>query len=453
VTAPSAARRTLIALGLWLFVFGIECGLARQFHVRQVLSSVDTLFNADAGWFLIGFADGHGTGTSWGARSMIHPNVANWVNPPVRLAAHLCTVVVLCDTPAEVARRQVGASVAPALAATESVLLFAAAWLMFRTPLLAVLAAALNAALFPSVIFGALPESYALSGCAFAALFYLVSRHSASLAVGPAAWIAVGVLLAGITITNLVPFVLIVAFVQLHATGSLRHALMRTVRWSVTAVVVTVVVAVAITSAYGSLDDFWSGPVKQRVEIHISRYRPGTESFAGYTRRQLRKILPRAAVAFPVALGNTLLPGLPSVRDGAEPGKPARQSFATAPDVPHALSEVTYERSGATWSTALSLIAIAGAVWCALFLPHPNRLVYQAAALLLAYNWAFHSVFGTELFLYAKHWTVGVTVLLWAWMHLTRPIRKAGAVVIGVLIVAGVARGIQALQWILQLLP
>ena len=418
-----------------------------------MVSSVDTLFNADAGWFLMGFADGHGTGTSWGGRSLIHPNVANFINPPVRVLAHLCTAVLLCATPAEMARRQVATAVAPALAATESVLLFLAAWLLFRRRLLAVLAATMNAALFPSVIFGALPESYALSGCAFAALFYLVARQAVGLAVGSAAWILVGAALAGATITNLVPFALIVALAQLHATGTVRQALMRTLGLSVSAVLVTAVLAVAIASAYGSLADFRTGSVKQRVEIDVSRYRPGTESLAGYTRRQLGKILPRAAVAFPVALGNTLLPGSPSVRNAAKPGEPVRRGDATEPDVPHATLEITYEQSGATWGTVLSLFAIVGAVWCAFALPHANRLVYLAAVMLVAYNWAFHSVFGTELFLYAKHWTVGVSVVLWAWLHVARPIRQAGAVAIAVLIVAAAARDVHAVQWVLQTLP
>lgn len=444
--ALRARRTVLCALALWLAVFSAEYALARAFEERQVLSSIDMLFNADAGWFLTAFADGRGTGTSWGGRSLIHPNVANWVNPAVRAVAPLCSAVAVCEADAVRARRQVATAVAPVLAATAAVFLFLGALCVFRDHLRAVAAAILNAVLFPSVIFGALRESYGMTACAFAALFYLVCRESAGKRVPSAAWLATGTALAGVTLTNLVPFAIVFGLVQRRRTGHVWRAAGRTVAIAAAAIGTTAALAVTVGLAYGALDDFRSGPVRQRVEIHVSAFRPGTESFVSYTIRQVRKVVPRATVAVPAAFGHTIVPARATVRDVADPAGTVASSSSVEARV-----EISYEPL--TWATLVALTSLAGAAWCVWRMPGGARLPYQAAGALIAYNWIFHAVFGTELFLYATHWSLGIAVLLWGWLDERAPYSNVRRAVAAALFAVIFVRNLLALQTIFGALP
>jgi len=66
------------------------------------------------------------------------------------------------------------------------------------------------------------------------------------------------------------------------------------------------------------------------------------------------------------------------------------------------------------------------------------RPVVRVACALIAGNWIFHAVFGVELFLYAKHWSVAVTFALAPLVATVRPPsnRAVGALFALLLLVA-----------------
>ena len=154
-----------------------------------------------------------------------------------------------------------------------------------------------------------------------------------------------------------------------------------------------------------------------------------------------------AIISFPKALADTVLPSRPAIHGRALGLDTTRGTIGARADPS---LQVVFRETPADWGTLLALAAIIGAASVAVRSRAPQRMVYQVAMCLIAANWIFHSVFGIELFLYAKHWSVAVAVLLAAWTDVTPSRPSAGATVLGLLIVVAAWRDVSVFQHILR---
>jgi hypothetical protein len=441
--------RSAIVAVMWAALTGaLCCVLATALSAAGVFEYVDVLFDTDVAWFLQGFSEGRGTGTGWGARSLVHPNVANFVNPPVRALAATCAAISVCAEPAQ-ARLTLAMWVSPTAAAFETYLLFLAIRVVSGSDARASLVALMNLVLLPTLVYGALPESFALTGSAFAAFFYLVSRTAAGRPVHAAWWLVVGTAVASITLTNIWLFALGYTVTQARDRGLTVSAVLAAARLAAGSLAATAALALVFGAAYDALSEYRT-ELQQFRELRAPRERVAERQWPAVIPETIGLAVSGAFMSFPKALGDTVLPPRPSIQ-GPALGLDTTRGTIGARAEPSL--QVNFRNTSADWGTLLALVAVVGAAGAAVMSRGPQRLVYQVAMALIAANWIFHSVFGIELFLYAKHWSVAVAVLLAAWLDLKRPGPHAGTIVFVLLIVVAAWRDVSVFQHMFRSLP
>jgi hypothetical protein len=439
-------RGALAPAVLAALTFALCYGIALALSRSGVFQYVDVLFDTDAAWFRKGFSDGLGTGTGWGARSVVHPNVANLINPPLRFVAAACSGAGVCD-PALVLPR-LALIVSPLAAAFEVAFVFLTVRTIYQSETRAIVAALLNLALLPTLVFGAVPESFAMTGCAFAAMFYLASRTAVDRPVRSVWWAVLGVAISSITVTNLWLFALGYAVVHSNGRWFTRQAVLDALRLSAVALAGTGAIAVAIGSAYGALGDYRT-PLQQLGEIRAPRADMVERRWTDAVRDGIGQAALGAFNAFPRSLGDTVLPPRPSIH-GKALGLDTTGGTIGVRSEPSL--HANFRNASADWGTFVALAILAGGVIASAGSGGPGRLVYRMALTLLAANWAFHSVFGIELFLYSKHWSVPVAIVLAAWFEVKRPAPYAGAGLLVLTLMLAAARDASALAHLFRAL-
>ena len=430
---------------LAILTFSLCYALTRAFAASGAFEYLDVLFDTDAAWFLQGFADGSGTGTGWGARSMVHPNVANLINPPVRVAGWLCSAVGVCDGSPATARMALALLVSPAAAALEVLLVFLAIRHLTGSTLRATLAAMLNLVLLPTLLFGAIPESFALTGCAFAFVFYLASRHAAGDRIHEAWWVLAGVAVTSLTLPNVWLFAL--AFIVTHAGGRwwTWRAVGDALRVSMIALAGTGGLALLIgVAGYRAQADYLTG-VEQLAEVRAPRDDVREGRWLDAAGQAVHVAARRSVIDVPKVMGASVMPPRAALV-GEGPLVPRVQPISRPP------LQANFRDAGAGWGTLLTLVALVAAAIAGLLTTGPRRVVYQAAVALVAGNWVVHSIFGVELFLYAKHWSVPLAIALSAWLEVRRPFAAAGLAVVAALVAIAAARDLDVLTHILAAL-
>ena len=386
VLSPRQWSPPSIAAVLGLAVLLLRLVTAAQLGRSGVLHEWDVLFSADPTVYVTSFTTGQNT-YRWGGRSFVHPNISNVTYPLVHATA-TAFHSIRPGVPAILVARRVAYLICPVLSGATAAVLF----LLFIELGLhrsgAVLLTALFAVSFSGVVFGSVPESYCLSGLALAGLFWLAARTArdpAGRAAHAWTWIAGGAVLAGITISNIVPFGLVALTVR-RARG---HLVPR-IRWA--AVVSTI--ALAITAAGYAIGAMLA---------------PHAPAFTPRATGQIIESHPfdawSALVEFPDAVGNALVPPVP-LKAPADPALRQEMRFTLTYHTPGSL------RPGQLWRSALVLGLLLLAALRARGMEPYQRTVVIAAGLVLAFNWALHSVYGSELFLYSQHWEVAILVVL-----------------------------------------
>ena len=433
----TSGRTAILASALACSTFALCYGLAAALSQTGVFEYVDVLFDTDVAWFLQGFSEGRGTGTGWGARSLVHPNVANLVNPLVRAVAAACDSVNACSDPTR-ARHALALVVSPAAAAVETLLVFLAARAIVD-PGRALLIAILNLALLPTLMYGALPESFALSGGGFAALFYLVCRAASGRPVHQGWWLLLGAALASVTVTNIWLFAL--GYAVTHAQGRwiTLPALLSAARVSVAALGVTAVLALALGSAYDALPQYRTA-LQQLREVRAPREHLAERRWGSAVSGTIGLAVSGGFLNFPKALGDTILPPRPFIQGSALGLDSSRGTIGARADPS---LQFNFRETSADVGTLFALLTLAGAAGLAATSHGPQRLVYRVALVLIAGNWMFHSLFGVELFLYAKHWSVAVAFLLAAWLNVRRTSAHIGTAVLLLVTVAAIWRDLR----------
>jgi hypothetical protein len=452
---PEPARRARplrVALLLGLASFVLHMGFADWLAARGALRPINLFFDADCGWFLDEFATGEIGPPSYGPRCVIHPNVANLIEPPIAFVAAVGDRVVgrsgsdllrslarrfgfaaVADDPrfttAHALRTAIAVAIAPLAAAVRTAFVFLTLDLVGLPLLWALLATLLCTLSASGFLFGAIPESFGLSGAVFAWIFHLVARVAArSRPVAPATWVVAGTLAASITLTNLAPFGLAAAIAFHAQERDLRRALLRATGIGAAALLATGLIFVVLTPLEGSSVAREAAAVEQAHEIMLPRSGAQAARYFG-------------------GLVDTLAPPLPNMLRGSfdPPIRDARVVRFTfrhdlasiASDDPHVVrAECAPSRP---WRRALAAALVLGALTFALLrlrkTPPPFRIVAQAAFALLAFNALFHAFFGYEIFLYSQHWLVALILALATGMVGNGGVARAGRVLFVALIV------------------
>lgn len=397
--SPGQFRAGSVAFGtLALFVSATVINLAAALWLdgRGAFSHIDTLFNADAPWYLRGFVDGSGTGTSWGPRSLVHPNVANLVHPLVAALAWFAEMFGMSGDAASI-RRAIALAVCPIAAAAETAVTYG---VLRQHTADAALLAAIGMVSFSMVVFGATPESFGLTGLGVALLFWGLERERETGRRQRALLVVIGAFLMSVTVTNGVLFAIGIT-VHRWVRGQGALSLRETALTLAAALCVTAGLAATIAAAQGRLQDY----VLRFEQLHEA---PIVRELAGRERRATRTTMAdhvkhyahRAWVDVPRAFAYSFIPAPPLV---------VTTPSASTTDAPIAIS---FQRAAPDWRRIGPFLVVLGASALAALGRRGARPLSMTALALLLFNWGFHTFFGEELLLYSKHWTTAAALLI-----------------------------------------
>lgn len=387
--APRETRRKALpaALACALLCAAVVLGeraMCARLERWDVLARDETLFDADPESRLRGLAH------NWLRNVTIaHPNFGHFFATPIRAlagAAHALSLAPGDDQ--ERTRDAIGLWVAPLAAGAKTACLFGLAWLLGMGWIRATLLAAVGALSFSQLLFGCLPETYGPSGLALA-LAYLLLALDLRRGREPRwpAWLAVGVLTTGITITNVAAVALLFLFATRAAGRPLGSSILRTTGFGALCLSINAVLALAGNLAYGQ-------PVDLARELaHKSTHAAGSSpAFAG------------RMAALPGALADTFAPPAPIagyIPDPSDEAMCIRVLELPSDPAPRA-----------TWlGLAVLALILAGAL-LTFAARGPWRTLGSASLAVLAFNAALHAGWGSAPFLYSQHWHLSALVLL-----------------------------------------
>jgi hypothetical protein len=373
-----------LAIALFVVAFMTSFIVELQFYILGVFDQWDTLFDADPVAALSNFANGWGGGPSGG---FSHPNIAHFFSPLIRGGVKIFGLFVP-GIDVEHARKLSALLVLPLASGLQFSLIFLICRRLGLITIHAGLLSGIGLVSFGWLIFGAVPDSFALSSLAITlGIFLMVSDYARKFPKREALWGAVGIFATGITITNVITISILQFGSYLQSGMNFKAAAWRTSITAVLVVIGTLMIALVGYHAYG---------------------RQPKELFVGAARGEgMRSDLLDRAAKYPVALADTLVAPMPVLIDN----EPAIRNN-------HKFKRCFSLGKGSEFSTlgrglSLLLVALVGMGGVAMLRGTPrDRAVGAALWGILLFNGVFHSFWGTGLFLYSGHWFVPELLLL-----------------------------------------
>jgi hypothetical protein len=379
----------LVAAALAAAVFLGNALIEQSLDRLRVLDQYDVLFNTDPNTRL--FAIAHGLG-DYGVE--LHPGLGLYYSRPIRAVAKAARRAgVIADTrAAETAlRRRLGKLVVPAL----SGLGMAAVFLTFLARGLgrgrALTMALLCSLAFSQLVFGSLPDHFAVTGFFFAVLSLLAADLARGGKVRWWAWLLAGALATGNTATNVVPVAILFAAPALCAGLPLRRVARDT----------AVLAAVSVAAFAVML------PLAQKA-AH-SQGPAAYDKVRNHTKNYLRdwSLAATVATTIPRALMDTFAPAGLVTSEMPEPVRRANFFSSGRADKMFGL-----DVASRPWLAALAAALTGAGALAFLRRDCPLRGLGVAALGVLAFNLVLHSFWGNEFFVYSQHWLVPLAVIL-----------------------------------------
>lgn len=394
--------------------------LERQFDDLGVLDQYNVLFDSDPNARLEAFSNGDESG-----RNVAHPNLSNFLNLPIRILGKGLCLIGLTDRPEPEVRRSISMLVMPVASAVG---VFWISWFFWRLgfSLLGVtMLTVLHIVAFSQVIFGSIPEHFALGGLCIIIMFWLaldLIKTGGKLRWRP--WLAVGVLTMGITITNL----MIVGIL-------LGTSLILTKRQFLKPLAHTAVILASIAAI--------NAGIMYTVNTAFDLDMESREASSAWVTKFFHKEKPLSRFAgSPNALANAISPpGFGTTDNEAARIKSSKYQFRfTLNETPPILSDQNILGS------ATFLFMLAGAVRC-FAAGGAYRTLVVASALIILYNLLFHAIWGVEYFLYSQHWHFSGLVCLSGMMSAKGRLGQAAQGVLAVFVVCvAVNNGVRIYQ-------
>ena len=384
----------ILALTFSLLSFAVHCTIESRLDKLGVFDQNDVLFDADPEVRLDALAHG------WGGRSWIHPNLANFFNPPIRVLGILSQHGHIVTHTQKEVRRTLGLFILPLASSLQTFVMF---WVfsfldlsLFQVSLLTIL----NLFSFSQLIFGSIPDHFGLTGLIISICLLLaidLIRRNGKMRWW--AWISVSVVAVGITITNGIT-------VGLLLWITLAFVLKKIAKPTLITAAVLGVSGIINVSTGLVLNQMYYGGQNFEDSLDHVRY-----VVTEYTHQDVGN----GFLRFPAAVIDTLSPRAIKVKDyevGIKDGLRYRIQFSLE-DAP----AVNYRPQQFLRLVVFLLFGIGA--FCFVWADMPMRCLGVAAIMVLAYNWVLHGFWGTEMILYSQHWQA-VTVLLIAGVLLSR---------------------------------
>jgi hypothetical protein len=463
---PGASwREGASASVLGLAVFALHLGLAIRLDRLGAFERFNTLFGADPNLRLEALRRADPL------FRLAHPGLSYLLGVPVRALGRLAAALAPGDLTVDRAVRATALGVAPLASALTCVILLRLLrrlGLPFSATLVLTLLSAFS---FSSIIFGSMPETFAVSALAAAIAYALLLRSGPDDGVFPElAWLAVGVFASGITITNVVPVALLYFLRAARKTARPGPALARAIVLAALAVFITLAAGVAAEKSLRVRSE--PGPSEREWVAHYIVPRPVLH-YAAFPSAVVDGIAPGPPVRLPgfAIDGRARLragprEAAPSDGEGTQGGAPGDTARAGAADtrldarfrgLNARLAHLTFEPSDRPLSrrNLVGVALLAALAWAAFRRREGDALMASIARVSLAiigFNWLLHGFWGGETFLYSQHWHVSLMLAIAALVAAARPSRRAVGAVLAVSVATIAANNLVILSRILSLL-
>jgi len=387
----------------------------------EAFGTYNVLFETDPNQRILCFA--HGWGQS--GRSAIHPNVCNFINPPIRVIGYIAKATGVAEDSIEF-RRKVALLVAPLAAATKTFLLYAVA-IQIGVPIIgASLLAAFSSVSFTNIVFGSIPDHFILGGLTILLTVLVALRFARTRHYKPAIWIFCGVLVASVTVSNLFAFAILLWPLLVRNTG-LRTGSASFFRALVLVLLITAGAKVALELGYDSR----------------SQSLPKT---AHWVQSFVREDPLTNILNIPDALGDTIAPRQVDVT-----ANPYTREWLPY-DFMFYIEEKPFSRSALLGFLALILITTS----CVLV--RKNQALEWIKPTLLGcigivgFNTMLHAFWGDMYFLYSQHWHDALIVSMAVLLTTTDVLRNYYFAALAVATAVVFISNIQHIQFMLEVL-
>lgn len=400
----------ILAVMLTTIAFSVNLFIALQFEKTGALDQYDVFFDADT----IAGMECMVKNQCGGRSSFSHPNLALFLNPPLQASAWALKQVGILDRDEAALRRALALLVCPFASTLKVLAVFGVLLLLGLASGQAFLLSLLCIVSFSQIIFGSIPESFALSGLLLAAahLFAIYEMRSERQRFWP--WVVLGVLTAGIAVTNLVVVVILFVVARLYLNVRTRLVVSHAVLLSVLIVLPTVLLPSLFRNTY------------HLIEVD-------TRGGITYTKRWMKtEYAADRALETPATWAHTFAAPKPYIGTNS-------RAIREQSKYPYrfTLSPAKVFSSYDPLTLLILLLLVAGAI-SHIKAPRMAKWMAGASLCVVAFNWVLHSIWGVELFLYSQHWHLTLLILLAGLFLRERPRMRAltlAAVVVLILLV------------------
>jgi hypothetical protein len=265
----------------------------------------------------------------------------------------------------------------------------------------------LDIAAFATITVGSVPESFALTAACCTAMYWLVMNDTIRRWQYPVAWVLLGFAAVGITVTNVIPLVVLMVGALLRRRVAVARA-----------VLVTGAVAGSVVILNAGIALAGSGP-----DIVVG---------AGLTQTadKLRPVATPVAQEIAWSVAHTFMAPTPiEERTWTNPAQnPEYETiFSFTPP---------YRHGWPSWWRALStaVLLLLGTVGLVRY--RPVRMMALAPLLIVLANGGLHLFFGDHFVLYLLHWETSLLVLIAGVCFLPGRVRKVGELALAGFVVA-----------------
>jgi hypothetical protein len=375
--------RITFGLVVATFVFLICMVSAHDLFQHQVFNQENIIFDADPYYRSLAFAEG------WGERSLMHPNLSNYINPFVRVAERVLRPLVQGVAPSEL-RMRLSLGISPLFAALTTLLVFYIATLNQVSVSKAFALAGLFGLSMSTVAFGSVPDHFLISAflCALGVLLFHVDSGFTT-RMRFILWVLLITATAGITISNAMPLLALFGVSERMKQSAWIVAVRRVLFASLVTALLTLSSWAALNWWYG---DFSSIHADQAYKRNVGRV------MFYITDDPLRDF-----VSFPITLGRAFWAGKPDLDKNPPYPNPEIAKYNIAFGYPPPLKQPLRNSLLQLMPGAMIVVSLL----LGLRQRSPELLTIMLPVMVfLFFNWVLHSVWGggAEIFLFSPHW-------------------------------------------------
>lgn len=373
-------RTNFIYLSAFVY-FILAYFIALSWFERGYFSFFDAFFQTDPNINIIAFSHG------WGRHALTHAFI-ELSAIPFRVLSYLAFKLNLIENEAYF-REMLGLMIAPVLSALTLVIFYKTLQLLPISSKERWLYSLIFALSFNNVIFSIVPETYSIAGFLISILMYFyVKELYGKITIPRFYWLGIGFIMTGVTITNVALFTIVY--------GMSLYANQHYTKWRafIVATMSSVALLLAVVFLYEAVHAIFAYPkggagnaewiafylIKSPLDALYNLIHLGASSFSSFFPMHIELIAKQSCLA--EGMGCNVL----SFQNGT----------IALPAVLKSL-----------FMLAVILLALRFS------LRDPQRLQLSLVCLLIiGFNFMLHSIIGDEMFLYAQHWLMPLTLLL-----------------------------------------